>query len=188
MANQQNNKLLLTLAATAIIILGAGYMFIGASDSPGTHTAAGSAANSGDEQDQYQVAPDFTLTDLDGKEVALSDYKDKVVFLNFWATWCGPCRMEIPHFIDLVEQYGGDGFAIIGVALDPREFEKVPGFTEQMGINYTVVLDKKGVSNLYGGIRSIPTTFVINREGKVVDQIVGSRSKAEFESLIKKWL
>ena len=139
------------------------------------------------QQDKYVTAPDFALKNLEGDDVRLSDYKGKVVFLNFWATWCPPCRAEIPHFIDLVEKYGNDGFEVVGVDLDPRDFSKVQAFVNQQGINYTILYDTKNVQGMYGGIPSIPTTFVINRDGKVVEQIVGSRPKNEFESLIKKW-
>lgn len=131
--------------------------------------------------DNYVAAPDFALENLDGDVIKLSDYKGKVVFLNFWATWCPPCRAEIPYFIELVEQYGEDGFVVLGVDLDPRDFSKVPAFVDQQGINYPVLYDTKRVSGMYGGIQSIPTTFVINRDGKVVEQIVGSRPKNVFE-------
>jgi peroxiredoxin len=141
-----------------------------------------------DQTDHYVSAPDFTLKNLEGEVVRLSDYKGKVVFLNFWATWCPPCRVEIPYFIELVEQYGDDGFEVIGVGLDPRDFSKIPAFADQQGINYTILYDTQGVSNIYGGIQSIPTTFVINRDGKVVEYIVGSRPKNVFESYVKKWL
>ncbi len=139
-------------------------------------------------EEQYPMAPDFELPDLSGKNIKLSDFKGKVVFLNFWATWCPPCRREIPGFIKLVNKYGKDGFIVLGVAVDPREFDKVKPFAEKIGINYPVVYDKKGVSQLYGGIRSIPTTFVINRQGKVVGQIVGSRPEQTFEGIIKSLL
>ena len=138
--------------------------------------------------DNYVAAPDFALENLDGDVVRLSDYKGKVVFLNFWATWCPPCRAEIPYFIELVDQYGEDGFIVLGVDLDPRDFSKVPGFVAQQGINYPVLYDTKRVSGMYGGIQSIPTTFVINRDGKVVEQIIGSRPKQVFESIVKNWL
>jgi peroxiredoxin len=140
------------------------------------------------QSDQYVAAPDFALEDLDGDVVRLSDHKGKVVFLNFWATWCPPCRAEIPYFIDLVEKYGDDGFEVVGIALDPHDFSKVQTFVDQQGINYTILYDTKNVQGMYGGIQSIPTTFVINRDGKVVEQIVGSRPKNVFESTIKKWL
>ena len=87
-----------------------------------------------------------------------------------------------------MDQYGEDGFIVLGVDLDPRDFSKVPGFVAQQGINYPVLYDTKQVSGMYGGIQSIPTTFVINRDGKVVEQIVGSRPKQVFESIVKNWL
>jgi thiol-disulfide isomerase/thioredoxin len=140
------------------------------------------------QNDNYVMAPDFALENLEGEVVRLSDYRGKVVFLNFWATWCPPCRAEIPHFIDLVEQYGEDGFVVLGVDVDPRDFSKVPAFVEQQGINYPVMYDTKQISGMYGGISSIPTTFVINKEGKVVEHLVGSRPRQVFESIVKNWL
>lgn len=138
--------------------------------------------------EQFSIAPDFALEDLNGDIVRLSDYRGKVVFINFWATWCPPCRVEIPYFIEMIDEYGDDGFEILGIDLDPRDFAKVPAFVEQEGINYPVMYDTKGVSNLYGGIQSIPTTFVVNRNGKVVERIVGSRPKNEFVRILKNWL
>ncbi len=189
MSNQLKSMQWPLLGITAIAVFILGYLFIGNANGksvPSTPVKAAVAAP--DNSDKNPSAPDFTLPDLEGNQLSLSDYKDKVIFINFWATWCPPCRAEIPYFIDLVNQYGDDGFVVLGIALDPREFDKVAPFVEQMNINYPVVLDKNGVQNLYGGIGSIPTTFVVNRNGEVVDQIVGSRPKAEFERIIKKWL
>jgi peroxiredoxin len=178
------------LGLTAIVVIVLGYLFIGSSSDQkkSKSSSVNASVASVKESVQYPAAPDFALPDLNGNTVSLSDFKEKVVFLNFWATWCPPCRAEIPYFIELIDKYEEEGFVVLGVALDPREFDKVQPFVDQMGINYPVVLDKTGASNLYGGIYSIPTTFVVNREGKVVEQIVGSRPKAEFEKLIKKWL
>jgi cytochrome c biogenesis protein CcmG/thiol:disulfide interchange protein DsbE len=139
--------------------------------------------------ENLQSAPVFTLKDLEGNQVSLSDYQGKLVFVNFWATWCGPCRMEIPHFVELVDEYGDDGFAILGISVDdPRDFEKIPGFAEKFNINYPVLYANGQVVQMYGGIGSIPTTFVINREGKALGKIVGARSKEEFEGIIKQFL
>lgn len=187
MASNTNRRLWITIALTAVIVFGFGYIFINASDSGLQTQKVQKKEESKPNADKYQAAPDFTLMDINGNAVSLSDFEGKVVFLNFWATWCRPCRMEIPHFIELIDKYGDD-FVVLGVAIDNREFEKVPPFMDNMGINYPVVLDTKGVSNMYGGIRSIPTTFVISREGKAVEMIVGSRPKDEFENLIKKWM
>lgn len=179
------NKTLITIIVTAVIVLAVGYVFIGASDDAAVASANNTKpAVAAVADDQAPQAPPFTLRDLNDEEVSLSDYKGKIVFVNFWATWCGPCRMEIPHFIELMDQYSDD-FTVLGIALDPREFDKVPAFAEQMGINYPVLYDRSGVSNMYGGIRSIPTTFVVNRQGRVVERIVGSRPKEVFENIIK---
>lgn len=186
MAQNSNSRMILTIAVVIVLVFALGYAFM----NNGSETAPAAQANkntsqAANETRQYPDAPDFTLKNLENQEVRLSDYKGKVVFLNFWATWCAPCRQEIPHFIDLVDKYGKDGFVVLGVALDPREFEKVPGFANQLGINYPVLLDETGVSQLYGGIQSIPTTFVIDRNGKAIDRIVGSRPHAEFEKIVK---
>lgn len=198
MAQAKNNKRFLIFGVFAVaIILLAILMLNGQDNKTGKasqQTMQSSQAQTAAQQqndEQYPDAPGFTLTDLQGKEVSLSDFKGKVVFLNFWATWCPPCRREIPAFIELVEKYKDDGFIVLGVAVDPREFQgvdKVKPFAEQMGINYPVLYDSKRVSELYGGIRSIPTTFVINRDGKVVGRIVGSRPKDVFEGIIKNLL
>lgn len=185
MAQNSNSKMILTIAVVAVLVFTLGYAFISDGDNSATVAQAQAASAEGETVSQdYPDAPDFTLKNLDNQEVQLSDYKGKVVFLNFWATWCAPCRQEIPYFIDLVDKYGKDGFVVLGVALDPREFDKVPGFVDQMGINYPILLDETGISQLYGGIRSIPTTFIINREGKAVERIVGSRPHDVFEQIV----
>ncbi len=134
-------------------------------------------------------APPFTLKNINGGEVSLADYKGKVVFVNFWATWCPPCRAEIPHFVELIDKYGKDGFAILGISVDDKkDHKKIPAFMKKYKINYPILLDDNKTRFDYGGIRSIPTTFVIDREGKVLGNIVGSRSKEQFEDIIKQVL
>ncbi len=190
MSKSGNNKQYLIYGIVGVLIVAAAFFFF-----KGTKPAVNSPAPANiqksavvDQGTKFQDAPQFTLPDLEGKDVSLSDFKGKLVFLNFWATWCPPCRREIPHFVELVNKYGKDGFTVLGVALDPRDFAKVKPFAKEYGINYPVVYDKKRVSELYGGIGSIPTTFVINRQGKIVLKIVGSRPKEVFENIIKKWL
>ncbi len=191
MALAKNNKRYLMFGVGAVLIIFVAILMLnGANNSSNAEPSAADVPSQSvaQQDEQYPEAPAFTLNDLNGNEVSLSDFKGKVVFVNFWATWCPPCRKEIPAFIELIDQYGDDGFVILGVAVDPREFQnvdKVKPFAKEMGINYPVVYDTKGVSQLYGGIRSIPTTFVINREGKVVGRIVGSRPKDVFEGIIK---
>jgi len=126
-------------------------------------------------------APEFTLTDISGKSVNLSDFKGKVVILDFWATWCGPCKMEIPHFIDLYKEYKEHGLEIVGVALDRQGIAKVVPFVESKGIEYVSLIGNQQVVGLYGGVRSIPTTFVIDREGRIVSKHIGYRDKGTFE-------
>ncbi len=140
-------------------------------------------------QKQPPMAPNFTLKDIEGNDVSLSDYKGKVVFVNFWATWCPPCRGEIPDLIKLQEKYGKDGFAILGISVDQQNsIGKVPGFVKKMGMNYPVLYSQIDVVRNYGGIESIPTTFVINRDGRALGKIVGARSYEAFEKIIKQSL
>ncbi|MGB2600674.1 MAG: TlpA disulfide reductase family protein [Candidatus Omnitrophota bacterium] len=134
------------------------------------------------------VAADFTLNDLDGKPFKMSDTKGSVVILDFWATWCPPCRMEIPHFEALYRQYKAKGIVIVGVALDRGGVGVVKPFIKEMGVTYPVVIGDQNVANVYGGIRGIPTTFIIDREGRIVEKAVGYRDKEFFESRIKELL
>ena len=140
-----------------------------------------------DTNTDFRSAPDFTLLDIHGNEKKLSDFKDKVIILDFWATWCPPCRMEIPHFIDLYNEYKDEGLEVIGVALD-RNVERVGPFAEEIGINYTVLLGNRDVTDLYGGIMSIPTTFILDRDGKIRKKYIGYRDKEVFEKDIKELL
>jgi peroxiredoxin len=127
-----------------------------------------------------QLAPDFTLTDIHGKTMKLSAYKGKVIILDFWATWCPPCKAEIPFFIELEEQYKKQGLAVLGVSLD-NGVSKVKSFYNNTGMNYPVAMASPELSMLYGGIQGIPTTFIIDREGYIRDQFVGFRPKQVFE-------
>ncbi len=143
-----------------------------------------SRANAESRTAQGPKAPDFVLYDKDGNTVRLSDHFGKVIILDFWATWCGPCRMEIPGFVQLYEKYKDDGLEIIGISLDRDGWNAVIPFMEQYGVNYTVVLGDQNVVMRYGGIRSIPTTFIVNKNGEVVDRVVGYRPVDYFENEI----
>lgn len=127
-----------------------------------------------------QEAPDFTLTDVEGKKVSLSDYKGKVILLDFWATWCGPCKMEIPSFIELQNVYKDD-VVVLGVSLDQGGPSAVVPFVEKMKINYPVVYGDGTVVKAYGGIRGIPTTFVIDRDFNIQRKYVGYTDHKVFE-------
>ncbi|MFC1621477.1 peroxiredoxin family protein [Candidatus Omnitrophota bacterium] len=136
----------------------------------------------------YRPAPDFALSDIDGNETTLTDFKGNVVILDFWATWCPPCRAEIPHFIELQDEYGDKGLEIIGVSLDWNAERVLGGFAEDNGINYTLLMGNDDVTDLYGGIISIPTTFVIDRDGGIRKRYIGYKEKAVFERDVKELL
>src|ERR1700716_4674038 len=134
------------------------------------------------------VAPDFSLESLEGKTMRLSDFRGKAVLLNFWATWCGPCKIEMPWFVELQQKYGSQGLQIVGVAMDDASKEDIAKFAKDMGVNYPVLIGKEAVGDSYGGILALPETFFIGRAGKDVDKILGLRGKAEIEDAIKKAL
>lgn len=133
-------------------------------------------------------APDFTLESLDGKSMHLSDFRGKAVLLNFWATWCGPCKIEMPWFVELQKEYGPEGFQIVGVAMDDSSKDDIAKFARDMGVNYPVLLGKEAVGDAYGGVPALPESFFIGRDGKIVDKIIGLRGRAEIEDSIKKAL
>lgn len=133
-------------------------------------------------------APDFTLESLDGKSMRLSDFRGKAVLLNFWATWCGPCKIEMPWFVDFQKEYGSQGLQIVGVAMDDSSKEDIAKFAKEMGVNYPVLLGKEAVGDEYGGVPALPESFFIGRDGKIVDKILGLKGKGEIEDSIKKAL
>ncbi len=119
------------------------------------------------------IAPDFALKSIEGKTVKLSDYKGKVVIIDFWATWCPPCRKGIPDLISIQKDFKDD-LVIIGISLDgEKTIKDVPGFVKSYGINYPIVYGDEKVVAAYGGIEGIPTAFIVDKEGNVVDQHVG---------------
>jgi peroxiredoxin len=133
-------------------------------------------------------APDFDLPGLDGRRVKLSDFRGKAVLLNFWATWCPPCKIEMPWFVDLQKQYGKDGLVVLGVAMDDTEPAKIAEFAHDMGVNYQVLLGTDKVSDDYGDVQYLPTTFYIDRNGVIVDKAAGLFSRADVENDVKKIL
>ena len=133
-------------------------------------------------------APDFELTSLDGRRVKLSDFRGKAVLLNFWATWCAPCKVEMPWFVELQKRYGNDGLVVVGVAMDDTEATKIAQFASEMGVNYPVLLGTDRVSEDYGNVQYLPTSFFIDRDGKVVGKGVGLIDHKEVESNVQKAL
>jgi peroxiredoxin len=131
-----------------------------------------------------KTAPNFTLKDADGRTVKLSDYKGKVVLLNFWATWCGPCKIEIPWFIDFEQKYKDRGFAVLGVSMDDDGWTAVKPYVTEKKLNYRVLLGNDTVGDQYGGVDSLPTTFLIDRNGKVAATHIGLVSKSDYQNEI----
>jgi len=135
-----------------------------------------------------QPAPEFALQSLDGKTVHLSDFRGKAVLLNFWATWCEPCKIEMPWFVELQKQYGPEGLQIVGVAMDDSSQQDIAKFAQNLGVNYPILMGKEAVGDSYGGVQFLPATFYIDRDGKVVDKIFGLKGRGEIEDDIKKIL
>lgn len=133
-------------------------------------------------------APDFELTSLDGRRVKLSDFRGKAVVLNFWATWCAPCKVEMPWFVDLQKRYGNDGLVVVGVAMDDTDAAKIAQFASEMGVNYPVLLGTDRVSEDYGNVQYLPTSFFIDRDGKLVGKGVGLIDHKEVEANVQRAL
>ena len=172
------SRVLVAAGLSAVLLLG------GCSSSKPVNAASASMKP----DKERKAAPDFELKDADGKTVRLSDYKGKIVLLDFWATWCGPCKIEIPWFIQFERTYKDKGFSVIGVAMDEEGWTVVKPFIAEMAINYRVLQGNDGTAQLYGGVEALPTTFLIDREGKIAATHVGLNGKDDFENGIKKLL
>lgn len=158
----------------------------------GIQMARRTPTNTADDKVRGQLAPDFTLHTLDGKAVRLSDYRGKAVLLNFWATWCEPCKVEMPWFAELQRQYQGDGLQIVGVSMGDDSPDDVAKFTSKLGVDYLILTGKQseldGVASQYGGVQFLPETFYIDRQGKIVDKVFGLKGRGEIEDSIKRIL
>jgi thiol-disulfide isomerase/thioredoxin len=132
------------------------------------------------------LAPDFELPTLDGNNLKLSDLRGKAVLLNFWATYCGPCKVEMPWFVELQKEYGSQGFQIVGVAMDDASTEDIAKFAKELGVNYPILIGKESVADAYGGVSVLPTTFFLDRDGKLIAREFGLQSRSVFVDHIKK--
>ena len=139
------------------------------------------AANIKPEKDR-KLAPDFSLKDSNGKAMRLSDYKGKVVLLNFWATFCMPCKVEIPWFIEFEKEFKDQGFAVLGVAMDDEGWEVVKPYIERRQVNYRILLGTDSVAQMYGGVDALPTTFIVDREGRIAAVHVGLVGKSDYRN------
>lgn len=133
-----------------------------------------------------KAAPGFTLTSLDGKKVSLADYKGRPVLVNFWATWCAPCKLEMPWFEQFRQQYKGQGFEILGIAEDDASKDEIEKSVKKIGVSYPILLTDGKVAPKYGGVDYLPMSFFIDRNGIVVEETAGLASKDEIEANIKK--
>jgi thiol-disulfide isomerase/thioredoxin len=129
----------------------------------------------------------LTLKDLNNAEITLADFKGKVILLNFWATWCGPCRIETPWFVDLQSRYGKDGLQVLGISIDDPVTLLKP-YASDLKINYPVLQGlghKNEMAAAFGALRGVPTTFLISREGKLCAKHIGATAREGYESQVK---
>jgi len=136
-----------------------------------------------------RIAPDFELKTLAGRKVKLSDFRGKVVVLNFWATYCGPCRVEMPWLVDLSKQYRSRGLEVIGVSMDDEgEQKQVTDFVREIGVPYPILLGNHTVGDAYGGAHLLPQTFFIDRDGTIAESAIGMKTKKEFDRIVRELL
>jgi len=131
-------------------------------------------------------APAFTLVNLEGKKVSLSNYKGRPVIVNFWATWCAPCKLEMPWFEEFRQKYHGQGFEILGIAEDDAPKDEIEKTAKRINVTYPILLTDGKVAPAYGGVDQLPMSFYIDRKGVVVTQTIGLASKDEVEANIRK--
>lgn len=134
------------------------------------------------------TAPDFTLSGADGATIRLADYRGRVVLLNFWATWCPPCRVEIPWFAEFERTFGPRGFAVLGVSLDEDGWKAVLPFRDAHRIPYALGISDEALARKFGSVDSLPTTLLIGPDGKVRARYTGIIGRADYEKAIRKLL
>ncbi len=157
-------------------------------DVPGQTAASGAMGDGGNPANSLRgkSAPAFALVDLNGKKVSLSDYKGRPVLVNFWATWCAPCKLEMPWFEEYRGKYKDAGFEVLGIAEDDAPKDEIAKTARKTGVTYPVLMTDNKIATLYGGVDSLPTSFYIDKTGKVVEETVGLAPKDEVEANIRK--
>ena len=185
----KKTKVIVLIATAVIIFIGLyianRYWIEPVTAHPGSPGARPVADNHGGSSSEYPMAPTFALTDIFGQKLSLDQYRGKVVLLDFWATWCGPCRSEIPGFIRLQKAYANRGFQIIGISEDQGGAAPVLDFYKQEGLDYRVALDNGKIGELYGGVIGLPTSYLIGRDGRIYSKIPGAVGADYFEPAIK---
>ena len=155
-----------------------------------TRRKAGSSPDGSATAMKGKVAPDFSLVTLEGKPAKLSDFRGKAVLLNFWATWCEPCKIEMPWFVDFQKQYGPQGLQIVGVAMDDADTKDIAKFAQDMHVDYPILVGKdderESIANAYGGVQFLPETLYLDRDGKILNKMFGLVNRSEIEDNIKK--
>lgn len=134
------------------------------------------------------LAPNFTLPTLAGQPFTLRQWRGHAVVLNFWATWCPPCQQEIPWLIELQTRYAAQGLQIVGLAMDDDDLHQLRAFVKQNNINYPVLAAREEVAQQYGGVDFLPTTFYLDRQGRIVERVFGAASRDEIERNIRRAL
>ena len=180
--NQIKNQIKVITFVILLVIIFVIFLFIPGKNYTSSTKVVDNSNLSGKNNNQSEnLAPNFTLLDTDGNNVSLSDYKGKVVIINFWTTWCGPCRYEIPDLVRLYEKYNQD-LIVLGISLDYDGPAVVPQFEERIGgVNYPLLYGNNNISNLYGGVTGVPTTFIIDRNMQVFKKYLGYRSPEVIE-------
>ena len=130
------------------------------------------------------LAPEFTVTDIEGRKLSLSEYRGKVVLLDFWATWCAPCREEIPHFVEMQDKYGSQGFQVIGISMDD-DAKPVREFYQTFKLNYPVAVGDDKLAERFGGVLGLPVNFLIDREGHIRSKYLGATDTAIFDKEVR---
>jgi cytochrome c biogenesis protein CcmG/thiol:disulfide interchange protein DsbE len=184
----------IALVVTTVLALVAGTYF---ADRATRVKAKGTMMKADSPAHAAPLAPDFTLKDLDGKDVSLSQYRGQVVLINFWATWCDPCYVEIPWLIEMQQKYAGKGFTILGVALDEEGKSVVAPWVakerfnvggQKVPMNYPILLGDDAVGDKFGGLLGYPTSILISRDGKIIKRVTGILTYDEISKAIESQL